>query len=231
MSVDFDLDAELARVRTSLQTETDRLAVEIAAMTERRKRLVATLRTLESVDLTEPGETPPPAPLQPLGPEPTPSGGFVCPPPCGRTFDSEHGLNVHRARTHGRPTPATGDDADGRPLCPECNEPFSSKANLIRHRTRRHGYDPGVGEEFRCDPCELTFPNAQGLGAHRRHHHPKGAALPVSSPSESVTEPEAPKVTAGGPIERRPFDPDAARVAAAGGIGDADLDNVTRIAG
>ncbi len=46
------------------------------------------------------GAAPAAAPLPHLEPDEATTGAFVC-PDCGRTFDSEHGLKIHRTKAHG----------------------------------------------------------------------------------------------------------------------------------
>jgi hypothetical protein len=45
---------------------------------------------------------------------------------------------------------------------------------------------PAKVASFSCPDCGQTFPNPQGVGAHRRHKHPGSAAKPVAP-----TEPAA----------------------------------------
>lgn len=52
----------------------------------------------------------------------------------------------------------------------------------------------GPAKVYRCDPCQQTFPNAQGLGAHRRHKHPNRAdpTPPPRAQPKPERVPEAP---------------------------------------
>lgn len=56
---------------------------------------------------------------------------------------------------------------------------------------------PDTATAFHCDPCALDFPNAQGLGAHRRHKHPKANGGTPPQPAEKRPRPTpAAKATA-----------------------------------
>lgn len=180
---------------------------------------VVTYERGRALQIAEP-DVEPPAVLEPLGPEPEPSGGFVCPPPCGRTFDSEHGLKVHRARTHGEHPPRD----DEQIACTVCSL-LVRRSNMARHQTSA-SCKPAGTSVFRCDPCGLDFTSPQALGAHRRHNHPKRQVDGSDSSASSEVakqEPDGPTVVDGPPIGHRDFDPDAARHAAVVGITESEL--------
>lgn len=207
MSVDtgFDLAAEVARVRSAIEGEKQRLTLEIDYLTDQRAKLVATLRNLEDVDRDAPAD-PPPLTVAPDGDDQAIGGGNVC-PHCGRTFETPHGLAVHRARSHGRRT--TRETSGGRVVCSDCGKTVTA-SNLERHRARKHGpaalpaREPSAAE-YRCDDCGRTFPSGSALGGHRKVHMSKAR--------------EGPKVVESSePMERRSFDPDRLRDLAGDGI-------------
>lgn len=121
----------------------------------------------------------PPPPALPTGPD---DDMHVC-PECRRTFDTDHGLKVHTARTHPKPT---------RPA------------------------EPAPAREIRCEPCGRAFETPQALGAHRRRDHPAKPQPQRKVQTVAQAERDRPALAAvTPPMERRPFDPQAARNAAA----------------
>ncbi len=140
---------------------------------------------------------------------------------CGRTFRTVHALNAH-SRVHTAPRKLES------VTCPTCGRTFSQPAGLGRHRTA--GCPAATSTPATTDPAVDLAKVAEIIRTRPAGRKPWEAVARHYEIPESVARRHViaasdagllPRVTDGGPIGRTvPFDPDAARARAAGGLGE-----------
>ncbi|XP_063545028.1 zinc finger protein 497-like [Cydia strobilella] len=106
---------------------------------------------------------------------------------CGETFVGENGLRMHKNRAHAeksqqfkcttcsanfdslealnRHMDTAGEHTDLRP-CEQCGENCASEEALQEHVTETH-----PKETYRCEECDMTFPDATALSVHTKRKH------------------------------------------------------------
>lgn len=152
---------QLTATRDAIDAEIDKLAAALDRINEAIDALTP--------DKDEPADqTRPETPSSPKKKNPVPAGGTFSCDDCDRAFKTKHGLSVHRARTHKKPSRAKPTPAatTGFP-CDDCDRAFTTKQNLIKHMAAA-----GHGILFDCDVCDVPFLTDTDREEHRTRQHP-----------------------------------------------------------